>query len=259
VRLNHHRVGEGAPLVLVHGLGAGWRMWEPVLDRLAARREVIAIDLPGFGASLPGPSVPPTVGRLAELVAAFAAGVGHERFHVAGNALGGGIALELGRAGRALSVCALSPVGFATRRERAVAGASLRATRALARLLAPVARTALGGPGRRTAVLGQLTGRPWRVPPAAGADALRGLAGAPGFEGGLRAGASYRAAGPPPACPTTIAWGERDRLAPYRRQSARARGLLPQARHLTLPGCGHVPTWDDPERIAGVLLEAGAA
>ena len=73
-------------------------------------------------------------------------------------------------------------------REQAVAGASLRATRALARLLAPVARTALGGPGRRTAVLGQLTGRPWRVPPAAGAarsaawprTRVRGRPAAPG-------------------------------------------------------------------------------
>jgi pimeloyl-ACP methyl ester carboxylesterase len=66
------------------------------------------------------------------------------------------------------------------------------------------------------------------------------------------------AAGAPP-CPTTIAWGEHDRLLLYRPQSARARAALPAARHVTLSGCGHVPTWDDPEQVARVLLEASAA
>jgi pimeloyl-ACP methyl ester carboxylesterase len=53
-----------------------------------------------------------------------------------------------------------------------------------------------------------------------------------------------------------VAWGEKDRLLIYSRQSARARRLLPDARHVTLTGCGHVPTWDDPEQVARVVLEA---
>ena len=51
MKLNHHRAGSGEPLVLIHGIGSRWQMWEPVLDRLTPHREVIAIDLPGFGAS----------------------------------------------------------------------------------------------------------------------------------------------------------------------------------------------------------------
>ena len=82
---------------------------------------------------------------------------------------------------------------------------------------------------------------------------------APGLRPRPRAGVAYRAVVPGPACPTTIAWGDRDRLLLFARQSARARRLLPEARHVVLPRCGHVPTWDDPERIAGVLLEASAA
>lgn len=53
VALNYVRRGRGSPLLLVHGLGAGWRSWNPVLDGLAMRREVIAVDLPGFGETPP--------------------------------------------------------------------------------------------------------------------------------------------------------------------------------------------------------------
>jgi pimeloyl-ACP methyl ester carboxylesterase len=61
----------------------------------------------------------------------------------------------------------------------------------------------------------------------------------------------------PLACPVTIAWAQRDRLL-LPRQAQRARRAVPGARHLTLRGCGHVPTWDDPEQVASVLLEGSA-
>ncbi len=57
--------------------------------------------------------------------------------------------------------------------------------------------------------------------------------------------------------PVTISWGERDRvLAP--RQLWRAAAAIPQARIVPLPGCGHLPTYDDPELVSRVLLEASA-
>jgi pimeloyl-ACP methyl ester carboxylesterase len=62
-----------------------------------------------------------------------------------------------------------------------------------------------------------------------------------------------------PVCPTTIAWGEHDRLLIAARQAPRAARLLPRARHVTLRGCGHVPMYDDPEQVARVLLDASAA
>jgi pimeloyl-ACP methyl ester carboxylesterase len=46
--LNHYRAGAGEPLVLLHGIGRHWQMWEPVLPLLTARHDVIAVDLPGF-------------------------------------------------------------------------------------------------------------------------------------------------------------------------------------------------------------------
>ena len=73
-------------------------------------------------------------------------------------------------------------------------------------------------------------------------------AGAPGWRATLPAVTTWRPA--MPSCPTTIAWGERDRLLLYGRQAPRARRWLPEARHVTLDGLGHVPTYDDPEQVA---------
>ena len=53
MKLAHDRFGDGPPLLLIHGLGSHRKVWRLVLDRLAAERDVIAIDLPGFGDSAP--------------------------------------------------------------------------------------------------------------------------------------------------------------------------------------------------------------
>jgi pimeloyl-ACP methyl ester carboxylesterase len=103
---------------------------------------------------------------------------------------------------------------------------------------------------------GQMFGRPWRMPARELVAGIEGLAAATGFERVLRTFAGHRAPGDLGDVPVTIAWGERDWLL-LRRQAARARRLLPRARHVTLPGCGHVPFHDDPAMVASVLL-AGA-
>ena len=62
--LNHYRDGSGDALLLMHGIGSRWQVWIPVLDRLAAERTVIALDLPGFGESpLPAAGLPPGLPR----------------------------------------------------------------------------------------------------------------------------------------------------------------------------------------------------
>jgi pimeloyl-ACP methyl ester carboxylesterase len=53
MQLHHIRRGSGKPLLLVPGLGATWQSWDTILDALAREREVIAVDLPGFGATPP--------------------------------------------------------------------------------------------------------------------------------------------------------------------------------------------------------------
>ncbi len=151
--LDHDRRGSGEALVLLHGLGSRWPMWRPVLDRLAAEREVVSVSLPGFGRSAPLPEeVEPSPQALADAVAAFAGGLGLERPHVAGNSLGGWVALELAKTGRARSATGLCPAGFwLSRRELGFVDQSLINVRAVprrGRRGAPLRRS----PGRQSGV-----------------------------------------------------------------------------------------------------------
>jgi len=236
----------------MHGIGLDHRCWEPVLPQLERSRDVIAVDLPGFGDS-PGLGAP-EVEALADAVEDTLGELGIVRPHVAGNSLGGAVALELGARGRVASACGLSPAGFAVGREEAYAEASLKLTAAASRRLEPFADALAAGPVRRTLLMAQNFARPWRVPPADAAHMLRAMAGAKGFDATLPAiGRWTPKLGPGP---TTIAWGERDRLLIASRQAPRAARLLPGARHVLLRGCGHVPIWDDPDQVARVLLDA---
>jgi pimeloyl-ACP methyl ester carboxylesterase len=80
VQLSHHRAGSGEPVVLIHGVGSQWQVWAPVLPALERERDVIALDLPGFGGS---PSLPigvvPDAPALASAVVDFLDGLGVER------------------------------------------------------------------------------------------------------------------------------------------------------------------------------------
>jgi len=248
--LAHSRTGDGPPLVLLHGIGLDRAAWDPVVGILAREHEVFAVDLPGFGDS-PPLAVAPSVAALAEAVEEL----GLDRPLVAGNSLGGGIALELGRRGSARSVCAISPIGFAVGREGFYARGMLRTIHAMARALDPWAEAAYGGPIRRTALAAVVLARPWQVPADAAAHMNHTTAQAPGWDATLPEVTDWRPV--MPECPTTIAWGERDRLLIASRHAPRAQRWLPAARHVRLHGCGHVPMWDDPEQVARAILDAG--
>jgi pimeloyl-ACP methyl ester carboxylesterase len=256
--LAHVRRGSGPPLVLIHGIGSQWQMWKPVLDRVSREREVVAVDLPGFGDSA-ALETPPTVEALADAVAEFLAEIGVRDAHTAGNSLGGAVALAMARAGTARSACVLSPAGFGNMREGRYARAVLLSSRRSAQRLDRYADVVAAGPARRTLAFWHLVARPWRIPADEAAGAMRNLGRSPGFEATLEAIGDHNFGGHTLDCPVTVAWGEKDRLLLYSRQSARARRLLPDATHVTLRGCGHVPTWDDPEQVARVLLEGSGS
>src|SRR5215212_7471670 len=126
--LAFHRRGEGPPLLLLHGLGGTRIVWDPVIEILAAEREVLAPDMPGFGASDPL-SDPPTAVNLAAAVARFCAEQGIERPHVGGNSLGAWVALEMAKQGAAASVTGLSPAGLWKKVSGLVPGAAERRQR----------------------------------------------------------------------------------------------------------------------------------
>ncbi|MFF3500745.1 alpha/beta fold hydrolase [Streptomyces sp. NPDC003247] len=256
VTLSYARVGRGEPLLLLHGIGHHRQAWDPVVDILATERDVIAVDLPGFGAS---PALPDGLAHdlptTTAVLAAFCAALGLERPDVAGNSLGGLLALELAREKRVRSVTALSPAGFWSEAERRYAFGVLLAMRGIAQrlplpLVERLSRTAAG----RTALTSTIYARPARRSPEAVVAETLALARATGFDRTLRAGTTVRFTDDLPGTPVTVAWGTRDVLL-VRRQGVRAKQIIPKARLVRLPGCGHVPMNDDPALVARVLLD----
>jgi pimeloyl-ACP methyl ester carboxylesterase len=252
------RRGEGPPLVLLHGIGHRRQGWAPVMDMLAAEREVIAVDLPGFGDSPPlPPGTPYTLDAVVSALAGTFADLGLDRPHVAGNSLGGLFALEAADRGLASSVTALSPAGFFNALELRYGMSVLRASRLGARVPETVLTRLARSPRRRTLMFGMIYGRPDLMDIEALAGDARAMRDAPGFEPTLRAGRGTRFLGSCADVPVTIAWGTKDRLL-LRGQAIRAQRRLPHARFVWLEGCGHVPMSDDPPRVAKVLLDGSA-
>jgi pimeloyl-ACP methyl ester carboxylesterase len=237
------RAGSGEPLVLVHALGADRRMWDPVLELLAAERDVIAFDLPGFGGSRPvSPSRPID---LAASVAASLSALGVSRPDVAGVSLGGWVALELALADEARSVAAIAPAGLWS-----APLAPKRATaRAVARALSPVLPLILRTRAGRRLALSSNVGFPERVPFPDALRLVRTYARSPGFvavNAAMRASRFAQLA--EITVPVVLAWPELDRIV------SRPRVLPGNVRSVVLRGCGHMPTWDDPEQVAALLL-----
>ena len=243
--ISYDRAGRGEPLLLLHSLGTSRRAWEPVLPKLEPSRDVIAVDLPGFGDS-PVLDNTPTPRALAAAVAELLDELGFDRVHVAGNSLGGWVALELERLGRARSVTAIAPAGL----WRAPLGPRPGPnTRTIARGLRPFLPLLLRSARVRHVALLSVVAYPERVPTRAANRLVSDYLSAPGFDA---ANAAMRSAVFTPrrtSTPVTLAWPEHDRLV------SRPLGLPTGYRSTTLPGCGHMPMWDDPELVGNLLLE----
>jgi pimeloyl-ACP methyl ester carboxylesterase len=239
----------GEPLVLLHGLGASTRVWDPVLELLAPEREVTVLDMPGFGRA---PGLPEEIEPTAANLAAAIQQLGIERPHVAGTSLGGWVALEMGRAGAATSVTALSPAGL----WRKPIGERKVDSRRWARRLRPLISLALHTRPARERMLSTFAARPERIPAAAGRELVLGWIDANGYDGANRAMRTYvfEPAGYPEEVPVTLAWGTLDRLVAPPRPERRPAG----ARYIELPGVGHTPMWDDPELVASTLLKGSS-
>jgi pimeloyl-ACP methyl ester carboxylesterase len=246
-QLNHIRLGRGEPLLLLHPLGADLHVWEPVLERLAAEREVIAVDMPGFGNSAVLPAAAaPTPPALAKAVAAFMDQLALDGAHAAGISLGGWVALELAKLGRARTATGLCPAGFWSR----PLGPRRETSRNISRLARPLLPVLLRSERVRRFALSGSVARPERVPFEAALQLVRAYATGAGFDEASSAMRSAVFEGMEQvSVPVTLAWAEHDRLV------KKPRKIPDGVRSLDLPGCGHVPTWDDPELVARVLLD----
>ena len=254
----HTRTGAGAPLVLLHGIGSSRHAWDPVVPALAGRFDVIAVDLPGFGDSEPlPPEVEPRPSALAAAVAGLLDDLGITAPHVAGNSLGGWVALELAGIRPVASLALLSPAGLWRGNMPRYDRASLQASRWFSRhaggLLSRLVNYRLG----RALVLGQTHGRPFRITPGYARTAIRALGTSPGFDATLRATTRGYRSGPPIAAPVTVEFGSRDLLL-LRHQSRHFGELPPGTRFEALPRCGHVPMADDPAAVTAFITAASA-
>ncbi len=238
------------PLLLLHGLGASRVIWEPVVGLLSAEREVIVLDMPGFGEAPPLPDgIEPSAANMAAAIRDRCEELGIEHPHVAGNSLGGWVALEMGRRRWAASVTTLSPAGL----WRAPLGPRRRDPHRWAGRVRPLVSAALRLRRPREAMLSTFAAHPERVPVEQGRELVLGWIDASGYAGANRAMRThlFDPAGYPEDVPVTIAWAELDRLVGPPKPARRPAG----ARFLTLPDVGHTPTWDDPELVARTLLE----
>lgn len=257
VWLNHVRQGHGEPLLLLHSLGGSLIQWSPVMDRLAAEREVIAVDMPGFGESPELPEgVSPRAANLATAVLDFYDALGIEdKPAVAGISLGGWVAVECARQGAASAAVALCPAGF-WKRSPDDANRIVARRRRRGRLARPLLRPIMATERGRRRTLGRFIHRPERLRPGEAEAIARAYVTAPAYEEAsalMRAGRIEELKSI--KVPITLAWAEHDNLV---RNRPLPEKLLPKrVEQVLLPGCGHVPTWDDPDLVARVVL-AGA-
>src|SRR3954468_3871796 len=253
--LDCHRGGSGQPLVLVHGIGHTWRGWKPMLPLLEQGFEVLAPDLPGFGHSAPLPAgTAPTAEALADAVEREMDAAGFYTAHLAGNSLGGWIALELARRGRARTVTAISPAGLPTPRELAWGRAVLLGMRWAARN-SPAPEPLLRNPVGRALLAGPALGKPWRADPADMIEQAELFGNAPGMLPTFEALEGRQPLGLTTLnTPVLLLWGTKDVIL-LPRQGRRFERLIPGAELRYCKGLGHTPMSDDPELLSEAIEE----
>jgi pimeloyl-ACP methyl ester carboxylesterase len=241
--------------VLLHGVGESAAGWHPVQEALSRQYDVIALDLPGFGdsARLPGDTLP-NAAALADAVEHEMDQLGIADFHVAGYSLGARVSLELATRGRIRSVVAIAPDGLGTPLERVFQATALMAGRTVATLLAPVATlVTASGPGR-SLFFAMERSRPWKLTRHDARQLLLNFAQAPAYEETVLASMFDIPAGLDRiTCPVLIMQGTADPLVPA--QSPRFLTFIRNAQFRWLYGLSHVPISDDPELVAGLMLD----
>lgn len=256
--MHHLSRGVGKPLLLIHGLGGSWRSWTPVLAPLAERRQVIAVDLPGFGETPPLPGEV-SIATLADAMCDFLAARRLIGVDAVGSSMGARLVLELARRGVIGATVSLDPGGFWQGWEQSFFHRSIGLSIRFVRLLQPVMPWITGNALGRTLLLSQLSARPWALPAQLALTEMRSYAQSPSFDPLLRSlvfGARQRGAtAKSTPGPITIGWGRQDRIC-LPRQAERALQRFPGARLHWFERCGHFPHWDQPEQAVRLILEA---
>jgi pimeloyl-ACP methyl ester carboxylesterase len=230
-----------------------------MLPHLEQRFDVLAVDMPGFGRSEPLPAgVDSTPEALADAVEDEMGRAGFDRAHFAGNSLGGWVALELARRGRALTVTGISPAGLAHAREKGWGAGVLRGIRWAAQN-APPPEPLLRNPFCRSLLAGSMSARGWKRDPDQMMEETELFAGCPGFDATLPHALKAQPRGLTTLdVPVLILWGTLD-FCLLPRQGRRFERLIPGAELRYIRGIGHLPMSDAPELLSDAITEFALA
>ena len=258
MQMKYLRSGSGKPLLLIHGIGGSAKSWSTIWPALAERRDLIAIDLPGFG-DTPRLAGETSMRTLSDAVTSFIDAQGLRGVDVVGSSMGARLVLELARRGGVVgSVVSLDPGGFWRGWERhaffSSIWLSIRAVRLLQPLMPAISRSKVA----RTMLLAQFSRRPWALDPAVVLEEMRAYAQATAFDvllydlayGEKQEGAPVGSIG----APLVIGWGRNDRVC-FANQAQRALALFPDARLHWFERCGHFPHWDAPQETVRLILD----
>jgi pimeloyl-ACP methyl ester carboxylesterase len=249
----HREAGRGLPVVLVHGLACGWRMWRRQMRTLAPRARIIAYDLRGHGTASA-----PTRGCSEDILAEDLAGLIDRcggRAVVVGFSLGGGVALNLaGRCPERVAGLVLAATGSGSDAVEAARARALEwAAAARADGIDAFAQRMLGsafaedylraGGARAHRHMRLLIGR---HPPAGLADILAGV------QARRRSVYARQAMLRRLAMPVLVICGTRD--ASCRRSSAFLADQIPNAELRWLHGIGHMASLEAPATFDAALL-----
>lgn len=259
VELDHHRSGSGEPLLLLHGIWESWHSWAPVVDRLSAERDVLALTLPDHLGSPPLPAgTAPTFQAWADALEAELDAVGWERPDIVGNSLGGLLALELASRGRARTVVGVSPAGMWTLEEAQAFVKQSRRLHRPVRVALPIMRRLVRTDRGRRLLMADNCVDPTRIPPVEAARLLAGFAFCD-VAGQLAAntlpdGSMNRIEVLDQVrCPVLILHPTGDRIM-SREHAERFLVEIPHAELRELPDCGHTAMFDAPELVSTEIL-----
>jgi pimeloyl-ACP methyl ester carboxylesterase len=250
------------PLVLLHGLSGCAAQWAPVLTALREHHTVLC---PALAGHVGGPALPEVrrgslwaITALADQVERDMDRAGIGAAHLCGNSLGGWLALELARRGRAHAVVALAPAGgwHPGSREQHRLHRKMRLNHRALKVVGPLAGVLTRRPRLRRLILRDVMARGDRLSAHDATQILRAAWKCPGY---LELLDELVAEAPPHRCedvsvPITVVWGTADRLLPPDRYAVWYRRSLPQAQFIELEGLGHVLMADDPATVARTIL-----
>jgi pimeloyl-ACP methyl ester carboxylesterase len=258
--VNVIELGEGPPIVFVHGLSGCWQNWLEQLPVLAANHRVVALDMPGFGYSrMPREQI--TISLYARVLDRVMDALEIDAAAVVGNSMGGFTAAELAIAfpQRVERMVLAAPAGISSYNNRTAMRSAVWIRRmwpliaVQANWVAAHADAVARWPRLRDATMYVPILHPSRLPAVLAAEQLRGT-GKPGFVQALEANLNYdfRHRLPEIACPTLVVWGEQDRLITVRDADVYTE-LIPDARKVIFEDTGHAPMLERPARFNALL------